>query len=70
MTKEQLAGESPKQAELKSVVSSAWLEGGKRCGSATQPSHTEEGLCDKKMSMSQCCRKEEQQAMRQLKRSR
>ena len=49
-----LLEKSPKQAELKSVVSSAWLEE-EVWLSHTQPSHTEEGLSDKKMSMSQCC---------------
>ena len=41
-----LLEKSPKQAELKSVVSSAWLEWGQEVWlSHTQPSHTEEGLC-------------------------
>ena len=55
LTRNSLAGESPKQVGLKSVVSPAWLEGGKRCGSVTHDSPTtREGLCVKRRSMSQC----------------
>ena len=61
-----LLEKSPKQAELKSVVSSAWLEGGKRCGSVI---HNRPTL--KRDYATRRCRchsavEKEQQAMSQL----